>query len=62
MADTTDENGFAQLRGIKKRQWWVFARYDLPLEELYWNVPVQVTGGQVRLELTPQNAQLRPKL
>jgi hypothetical protein len=62
MADTTDDNGMARIRGARKGNWWLYARYDLPFEELYWNVPIQVTGGQVQVQLTPQNAQLRPKL
>ncbi len=61
-ADTTDGNGVARFT-LKKGQWWIHARYPLPFEELYWNVPVEVTGGDpVVVELNRASAQLRPKL
>jgi hypothetical protein len=61
-ADTTDDNGIGSFRGLKKGDWWIHARYDLPNDELVWNVPLQVTGGRLQVQLTPQNAQVRPKL
>ncbi|HSJ15698.1 MAG TPA: hypothetical protein VK939_14845 [Longimicrobiales bacterium] len=62
-ADTTDANGVARLGGLKSGQWWVYARYELPYEELYWNVPVDVQGGDpITVPLNRQNAQVRPKL
>lgn len=61
--DTTDANGVVRFRGLKKGDWWVHARYDLPYTELYWNVPVQVEGGDpITVVLNRENAQVRPKL
>lgn len=60
-ADTTDANGVARFPGLQKGQWWIHARYTLPFEELYWNVPVEVTGGDPNVvQLTRENAQPRP--
>lgn len=61
--DTTNANGVARFDRLKKGQWWIHARYDLPYTELYWNVPVEVTGGDpVSVVLNRGNAQVRPKL
>jgi hypothetical protein len=61
--DTTDANGMARLRGLRAGEWWIHARYDLPFEELYWNIPVNVSRGeQMDVPLTRQTAQVRPKL
>jgi hypothetical protein len=63
LADTTDANGVARLEGVKQGQWWLYARFELPYEELYWNVPVEVEGGEpVTVQLNRQSAQVRPKL
>jgi hypothetical protein len=60
-SDTTDANGVARMP-VKPGQWWVVAWYDLPYEELYWNVPIEVgRGDPTRIELTQQNAVSRPK-
>jgi hypothetical protein len=61
-ADTTDDNGIVRFTGLKNGQWWIHARYDLPFEELYWNLPVTVSGGQTTVQLNRQTAQVRPKL
>jgi hypothetical protein len=61
-ADTTNENGIARIRGLDTGQWWIHARYELPFEELYWNIPVNASGEQVQLQLTRETAQVRPKL
>lgn len=61
-ADTTNQNGIARFRGLKKGNWWIHARYDLPFEELYWNVPITVDGEDVQVQLTRENAEVRPKL
>jgi hypothetical protein len=62
--DTTDANGVA--RGgllVKPGQYWVHARYELAYTELYWNVPITVTGGEpMTVQLTRANAQERIKL
>jgi hypothetical protein len=61
--DTTDANGIARLRGLRAGEWWIHARYDLPFEELYWNIPVNVSRGeQMDVPLTRQTAEVRPKL
>jgi hypothetical protein len=40
-----------------------YARYELPYQELYWNVPIEVSRGEtVQVILNRQNAQVRPKL
>ena len=60
--DTTDANGIARMTGLSSGEYWIHARYDLPFEELYWNVPVTVGGEPVQVQLTRQTAQVRPKL
>lgn len=60
VVDTTDANGVVQFRGLRRGDWWIHARYDLPFDELYWNVPL--AEGEQQLELTRQNAEVRPKL
>ena len=60
--DTTDASGSVVFRSVEDGQWWAHARYELPYEELYWNVPVQVEGDQVELTLNRDNADSRPKL
>jgi hypothetical protein len=59
LADTTDASGVAAIRAPKGR-WWVYARYQLPFSELYWNIPVEVEGDSVLVVLTPENATERP--
>lgn len=62
-ADTTDSNGVASLSGMKKGNYWIYARYELPYDELYWNVPVEVKGKEpVTVQLNRETAQVRPKL
>ena len=60
-ADTTSENGIARFRGLRRGEWWIHARYDLPFDELYWNVPINA-DGEMQIQLTRENAQVRPKL
>jgi hypothetical protein len=61
VSDTTDASGSIRVK-VPKGQWWVYARYSLANEELYWNVPVEVTGGEPQVvELTRQNAEVRPR-
>lgn len=63
-ADTTSGNGVARFRSLKPGQWWILAFWDLPFEELYWNVPVEVPrgGDPVVVQLNRGTAQARPKL
>jgi hypothetical protein len=61
-ADTTDGNGVARFR-LRTGQWWIHARYDLPFEELYWNVPVNVERGDpIIIQLNRSTAEVRPKI
>lgn len=61
LADTTDASGMVRVK-VPKGRWWVHARYTLPNEELYWNVPVEVAGGDpLVVQLTRQNAEVRPR-
>jgi len=61
LADTTDAQGIARFNA-PEGQWWVYSRYTLPYEELYWNVPVQVSGDSTHVQLTRENAEVRPVL
>ncbi len=62
VVDTTDAEGQA-LIAVPTGQWWVYARYELPFTELYWNIPVTVERGDpIPVRLTPETAQQRPKL
>jgi hypothetical protein len=62
-ADTLDANGVRRVRGLRGGNWWITAHYDLPFEELYWNIPIQVERGDpTTVQLTRQTAQVRPKL
>ena len=59
-ADTTGADGGAFIE-IPPGQYWVHATYELPYDELYWNVPVTVVRGDpVVVRLTRANAVLRP--
>ena len=58
-ADTTNAEGLVRFRAPRGR-WWVYARYTLPYEELYWNIPIEVAGDSVRVELRRDNAEVRP--
>jgi len=60
VADTTDANGGVPF-ALPAGTWWIMARYDLPFEELYWNVQIDVAKGEVKeLVLNRDNAQRRP--
>ncbi len=62
VADTTDVAGFADFQdGVAPGNYWVYARYELPYEELYWNVPITVTREEpFVLRLRRDNAEVRP--
>lgn len=61
VADTTNANGVARMR-VPAGQWWIYARYTLPYQELYWNIPVEVSGDSTGVVLNEQNAEIRPVL
>lgn len=61
VVDTTNAAGLATV-SVPKGQWWVHSRYEMPFNELYWNVPVTVEGDSTHVQLTRENAQVRPKL
>ena len=58
-ADTTNAAGVARFN-VPAGQWWVYARYTLPYEELYWNLPIEVSGEGAQIQLTGENAERRP--
>jgi len=60
--DTTSAAGVATFSPAAG-EWWVHARHDLLFEELYWNVPITVAGGDsTGIVLSRENAEVRPKL
>jgi hypothetical protein len=60
--DTLGSEGTGRV-SVPAGRWWVHAVYALPYYELYWNVPVEVPRGeQVEVQLTRQNAMVRPRL
>lgn len=61
LADTTDPSGTSRFRA-GDGQWWAYARYTLPYQELYWNVPVEITGDRTVVVLNRENAEARPVL
>ena len=59
-ADTTGVEGVAQFE-VPPGRYWVYARYERPYDELYWNEPVDVARGEpAELRLTGENAEVRP--
>jgi len=62
VVDTTDANGTVTFQA-DPGQWWVYARYELPYTELYWNVPITIDRGDpTQLQLTRDNAEERQSL
>ena len=60
LADTTNAQGVAGFE-TPPGQYWVYARHELPYEELYWNVPIVITREEpLVLRLTRENAEARP--
>lgn len=61
--DTTNAEGIARFTGVPAGEWWVSARYERQFDELYWNIPVEVPGGEeVQVELTEDNAEVRQQM
>jgi hypothetical protein len=62
VVDTTDASGMVRLEA-PPGTYWVYARYELPYTELYWNVQVTLERGEpAELVLNRANAEERPKL
>ncbi len=60
--DTTDAEGMAVIT-VEPGQWWIHARYELPFQELYWNIPITAERGKpVEIRLTRETAEVRPRL
>ncbi len=60
VVDTTNESGVATIEAAPG-DYWVYARHELPYDELYWNVPVAVTREEpLQLRLRRDNAEVRP--
>ena len=58
--DTTDTTGGVAVQ-IRPGNYWVYARYELLGEELYWNLPITVaTGEPLQVRLSRENAEVRP--
>ena len=58
-ADTTGVEGVAAFEAAPG-QYWVYARHELPYNELYWNIPIAITREEpVVLRLTRDNAVVR---
>ena len=64
VTDTTDASGVArQHLRVAPGVYWVHARYELAYTELYWNVRIEVVGGEpLTVALTRSNADERIKL
>ncbi len=59
-ADTTAAEGWAAFEA-SPGAYWVYARHELPNEEWYWNVMLQIARGDpVELRLSRENAEVRP--
>ena len=61
VVDTTGSDGVIRTR-VPAGRWWVYARYAMPYQELYWNIPVEVSGDSTGVVLNEQNAEVRPVL
>ena len=59
-ADTTGVEGAILFDKVPPGQYWVFARYELVYDELYWNIPITVTREEpVVVRLNRANAEMR---
>lgn len=58
-ADTTGVEGVATFEAAPG-QYWVYARHELPYNELYWNIPIAITREEpIVLRLNRDNAVVR---
>ena len=58
--DTTDVTGGVRIE-VSPGDYWVYARYELVSEELYWNLPITVARGEpLVVRLSRENAEVRP--
>ena len=59
LVDTTDALGRADFEAVPG-EWWIYGRYPLATEELYWNIPIILERGDpVELPLSRSNAKVR---
>ena len=59
LVDTTDATGRAEFEA-PPGEWWIYGRYQLATEELYWNIPINLERGDpVELPLSRSNAEVR---
>lgn len=58
--DTTNAQGIVRA-SLPGGAWWVYTRYEMPFEELYWNVRVDTLEGDT-LRLDRGNADVRLKM
>jgi hypothetical protein len=58
LVDTTDAGGWAYF-AVPRGDWWIYTRYPLPFEELYWNILYASGGGVDTLVLNDSNAEVR---
>lgn len=58
-ADTTGVEGVATFEAAPG-QYWVYARHELPYNELYWNIPIAITREEpIVMRLNRDNAVVR---
>lgn len=57
--DTTNARGIVVFE-VPEGDWWVYGRYTMPYQELYWNLPIDVVGDSVYVHLGRENAEVRP--
>jgi hypothetical protein len=56
--ETTNASGLTHF-DVPEGRWWVHTRYGLPYEELYWNIPLQISGDSTHIKLDRSNAEMR---
>jgi hypothetical protein len=58
--DTTRADGYASVN-LPGGEWWAYTRYQLPFEELYWNLRVDTLFGDTII-LSRENAEVRRRM